>query len=242
MKALGDMAAASVTTDAVERLLADVAASGVSGATVNRVRSVVSAVFSYGIRHAGLQSNPVARADRRREPKPGVLIFYTLEEIEAVARALDDGLHRGEDRRERSEEEILMDRQDGEAVRVAAYAGLRMGELAALRWKDLDWAGSALTMSRAMSAGVEGPTKSGHVRRVPMSDQAATALERISHRQDFTSTGELVFCNPFGRHIDTSALRRRYKRARDRAGARPLRWHDLRHTFGLTLAAGASTS
>ena len=238
MKALGDLPAASITTDDVEALLRDVADTGVSSATVNRTRSVVSAVFNYGIRHAGLQQNPVSRADRRREPKPGVLVFYTLEEIEAVARAMADGLHRDEERRERTDDEIELDEQDGEAVRVAAYAGLRMGELAALRWRDIDWQGSALTISRSMSAGIEGPTKSGHVRRVPMSDQTASALERVSHRSDFTDPGELVFCNNWGRHIDTSALRRRYKRARDRAGARPLRWHDLRHTFGSTLAAG----
>jgi hypothetical protein len=41
--------------------------------------------------------------------------------------------------------------------------------------------------------------------------------------------------------IDGSALRCRYKRARDAAGLRPLRWHDLRHTFGWLLVAGAST-
>ena len=239
MKALGSRSAASITTSDVEALLRDVAATGVSSATVNRTRSVVSAVFNYGIRHAGLEHNPVTRADRRRESKPGVPeFFYSLEEIEAVARAMSDGLHRDETRRERGEDEILLDRQDSEAVRVAAYAGLRMGELAALRWRDIDWQGSALTISRSMSAGIEGPTKSGHVRRVPMSDQTARALERVSQRGEFTDPGELVFCNNWGRHIDTSALRRRYKRARDRSGARPLRWHDLRHTFGSTLAAG----
>ena len=43
--------------------------------------------------------------------------------------------------------------------------------------------------------------------------------------------------NELGRPLDPSALRRRFKRARDRAGLRPLRWHDLRHSFGSRLAA-----
>jgi hypothetical protein len=39
-----------------------------------------------------------------------------------------------------------------------------------------------------------------------------------------------------GRHPDGSALRRHYKAAQARAKLRPIRFHDLRHTFG-TLAA-----
>jgi integrase len=46
-----------------------------------------------------------------------------------------------------------------------------------------------------------------------------------------------VFCNALGRSLDSSALRRRFKRARDAAGLRPLRFHDLRHTYGSLLAA-----
>jgi integrase len=129
------------------------------------------------------------------------------------------------------------DVQDAELVRVAAYAGLRLGELLALRWRDVDFAGHALTVGRAMSAGVESSTKSGRVRRVPMPDQAAGALDRLSKRDDYTGPGELVFCNALGRPLDGSALRRRFKRARDAAKLRPLRFHDLRHTYGSLLAA-----
>jgi integrase len=129
------------------------------------------------------------------------------------------------------------DKQDAAVVRVAAYAGLRQGELLALRWRDVDFAGSALTVARAMSAGVESSTKSGRVRRVPLADQAAAALDRLSRRDHFTGPGELVFCNALGRRLDGSALRRRYRRAQVAADVRPLRFHDLRHTFGSLLAA-----
>jgi integrase len=138
----------------------------------------------------------------------------------------------------RDELERFEDHRDGEAVRVAAYSGLRLGELLALRWRDVDWTGSALTISRSLSSGVEGTTKTGQIRRVPMADQAAAALDRLSQRQDFVSPDDYVFCNAFGRPLDGSALRRRYKRARDAAGLRQLRWHDLRHTFGSLLVAG----
>jgi integrase len=141
-------------------------------------------------------------------------------------------------RASRTAAENVEDRQDAEAVRVAAYAGLRLGELLALRWSDVDFVRSVLTISRALSAGEERSTKSGHVRQVPLADQAAAALERLSRREHFTAPGDLVFPNAIGRPLDGSALRRRFKRARDAAGLRPLRWHDLRHTFGSLLVAG----
>jgi integrase len=166
-----------------------------------------------------------------------VLLFYSPEEIEAIGRSLQAGFHRPAVLA-RGELEQFEDDRDCEAIRVAAYSGLRLGELLALRWRDVDWTGSALTISRSLSSGVEGTTKTGHVRRVPMADQAAAALDRLSQRQDFVSPDDYVFCNALGRPLDGSALRRRYKRARDAAGLRPLRWHDLRHTFGSLLVAG----
>jgi integrase len=243
MAALGDRPASKITTREINNLLATISATGASASTVNKYRSAISAVFNHGCKPStfALPGNPVSGADKRREPSPGALVFYSPDEIEAIARAFTEGQHRDRafpavtdsERQARQAE----DQQDAEIIRVAAYAGLRQGELLALRWRDVDFAGSALTVARAMSAGIESTTKSGRVRRVPLADQAATALDRLSQREHFTAPGELVFCNVLGRPLDGSALRRRYRRAQLAANVRPLRFHDLRHTFGSLLAA-----
>jgi integrase len=243
MKAIGDRSASKITTREVNEVLATISATGATASTVNKYRAVISAVFNHGCKLAtfALPGNPVSGADWRREPSPGALVFYSPAEIEAVARALGEGRHRDPAFRAVTDGERTArqadDQQDAEIIRVAAYAGLRQGELLALRWRDVDFAGSALTVARAMSAGVESSTKSGHVRRVPLADQAAAALDRLSRRDHFTAPGELVFCNLLGRSLDGSALRRRYRRAQVAADVRPLRFHDLRHTFGSLLAA-----
>jgi len=38
--------------------------------------------------------DPALGTDRRRVPEPGVLLFYSLEEIGSIARSLEAGFHR----------------------------------------------------------------------------------------------------------------------------------------------------
>ncbi|MGG7380571.1 tyrosine-type recombinase/integrase, partial [Escherichia coli] len=67
---------------------------------------------------------------------------------------------------------------------------------------------------------------------VPMAPQVAEALARLGQRIVFAEPDDLVFCGTVGGYLDGSALSKRYRRALQRAALRPLRFHDLRHTFG----------
>jgi integrase len=185
MAALGDRPAADVTTREINELLSQIAARGVAPRTVNRYRQLVCAIYSYGCRAAtfALPDNPVLAADHRPEPERAHLDFYSPEEVEALARALAAGLHRDPNAPAVSGEEAdartAEDRQDAELVRVAAYAGLRRGELVALRWHDVDFERRKIVVRRAVSDGVvTSSTKSRRAREVPLADQAAGALDR----------------------------------------------------------------
>jgi integrase len=245
MAALGDRPAREITTREIEVLLTSIAATGVAPRTVNKARALICSVFNYGMRPSvfGLAENPGRFADRRAEPQQATLAFYSTEQVEALARSLAAGTHREPSPRqvgaEESEARAGEDAQDGELVRVAAYAGLRRGELVALRWRDVDFAGRKLIVRRAVSGDIEvSSTKSRRARQVPMPDQAAAALDRLSRRDEFASPDDYVFANRVGRRLDGSALRRRFERARGAAGLEPLRFHDLRHTYGSLLVAG----
>lgn len=221
MSAIGGTPAAKVTTRQINELLVKIAEGGGSARTCNKYRSVIASIFAWGMRAStfGLPSNPAKEADRRRQPQTAALLYYSPEQVEQLACACEDP-------------------QDRELIRIAAFTGLRLGEQLALRWGDVDFAGQKITVSRALSAGVEGAPKSWKAREVPLAPQAAAALEVLRKRGDFTSARDYVFCNVLGRPLDGSALRRRFRKAQTKAKLEPLRLHDLRHTFGSLLAAG----
>lgn len=94
--------------------------------------------------------------------------------------------------------------QDAVLFTVAAFTGLRLGELLALRWGDVDWSLQLVHVRRSFTRGREGPPKSGKVRSVPLVDQAGAALDRLSRRERWTGESDLVFVNVVGEPLERS--------------------------------------
>lgn len=243
MGRIGDTAAAEVTTGEVDVLLTDLAHGGASPRTVNKHRQILIAIFNFGLRPENatrwkLTANPAAGATKRRENGLAHLEVFTVEQVEALARAAEAGAWRGPRNHTTPAGELLRAEEDaqlGELLRVAAYTGLRRGELVALRWRDVRWSERVLTVERALSGTIEATTKGRRVRYVPLADQAIGALDRLSRRANFTYPDDYVFANDVGDRLDPSAIRRRFVAARDTARLPPLRFHDLRHTAGTLL-------
>jgi integrase len=125
------------------------------------------------------------------------------------------------------------------AFLTAAFTGLRLGELLALCWRDVDFGQSTIRVRASYSAGHLTTPKSGKVRAVPLAPDVASALAQLGRREHWTGDGDLVFAGAAGTYLDGSALRRRYKGALAVADLRSLRFHDLRHTFGTRMIAKA---
>ena len=241
MAAFGERRASEVTTKDVSEFLRSLDHEGLTARNVNKHRQVLAAMFSYGCRSDtfGLRANPAAGTDKRREDPPPALDYYEVEEVEALARCCERGEHRSgapakesAERNAREEE----DRRDAEAFRLLFYTGVRIGELLTLRWEDVDLADRLLLVRRGLSAGEETLPKGRRHRFVPLSSPAAAALVRLAGRNEFTGPGDYVLCNRWGRRLDASALRRRYKRACEAAGLRPVKLHGLRHAAGSLIA------
>ena len=234
-----------MTTRDIAGFLRSVDDAGCKPRTVNRYRQLISAAFNYAMREDayGLAANPAAATTKRREPPPAVLDFYEPDEVELLARAAERGAHRtpGPQRSARTSKlpgawRIV---RTPSSIRYAAYTGLRLGELLALRWQDVNLVDRRLVVHRAFSAGVEGPTKSWQARFIPVSNGAARAFADQLDRDEFTSATDFVFCNRLGRPLNGAVLRRRFKRTAATAGLRVLRFHSLRHGAGSLVARQA---
>jgi integrase len=252
MRRFGDRPVDAVDTREVSAFLRELDAEGLTASNVNKHRGVLHAIFAYAMRPDtyALATNPVAGTDKRHEPEPEALDYYEVGEVEALAAACERGEQRGKARNYKGRPASLgagelaaraaEDRQDADLFRIKFYAGLRLGEVVALRWRDVrflpDLSGGVLHVEHAVSAGVEKKPKSGRARPVPIPQPAAQALARLAARADYTTPDDYVFCNRYGRRLDPSAIRRRYKRACVAAGLRPVKLHGLRHAAGSVLA------
>jgi integrase len=117
--------------------------------------------------------------------------------------------------------------------------GMRQGELLALRWQDVDWTASKIRIRQNYVRGQFGTPKTRRsTRSVPMGDRLAGELDRHFQRSSYKADEELVFANPdSGEPLGRTKLVKRYKEALRRAKVREIRFHDLRHSFGTTMAS-----
>jgi integrase len=209
--------------DLRERLLAE---GRLSRRTVQKILVQLHAILKRAKRKGWIPTNPAEDVERVTVPRTGDFNVLTPDEVHAIARAEPIELYA--------------------AIYVtAAFTGLRLGELRALRWGDVDFAKRLVHVRRSYTAGAFGAPKSQKVRSVPMSDQVARVLDALSRREEGLGPDDLVFTLghnvPF--HHDTA--RKRFYLALEAAGLGRLRakedpivFHDLRHTFG-TLAVQA---
>ena len=128
-------------------------------------------------------------------------------------------------------------------VMTAAYTGMRMGELRALTWDDVDLDARTASITKTYyREQLQRSTKTGHDRIAPLPAHVAQALHDWRASRPSSPSG-LLFPRPSGRPIDPDDFRRRVFRPAAAAAGLPsgLRFHDLRHTSAsLYLQHGAT--
>jgi len=132
---------------------------------------------------------------------------------------------------------------------VAAYTGVRPAELLALRWEDWDADAATLHVRRALvRVGAKrylADCKAGSARKVPVAPALAVVLRDHRKRQleermalgEKWVDAELMFTNEVGGPLDQNNTATAFRARLKAAKVRPVRWYDLRHSFGTHLVA-----
>jgi len=200
---------------------------GVGASTRAKSYRLLSRILGTAIESGYLTRNPCTIRGAAAEPAPEIR-FATVAEVAALADAIPPRFRA--------------------LVLVAAYTGLRWGELAGLRVKRVDLLHRRITVAEQLlevrGRLAVGPPKTGAGQRtVTLPTVAAEAL--AEHLSVYAEAGPdgLVFPAARGGPIRRSNFTRRVWIPTTRAaGVEGLRFHDLRHTAAtLAVAAGAST-
>ncbi len=222
--------------------------------TVNKTMIVFGAVLRFACRPEslggfGLATNPAAFVEKLRENDRAALDYFEPDEIVALAGALRAGRHRVDRMPAGGEHALavhrsaraLEDLRDAAVVLTAGFGGLRRGELVGLQWADVDFANERLLVRRSFVLGELTSTKGRQERELPLVRQLVVMLDGLkqagrAHAQlagvpAWVAPGDFVFGSLLGSPMDASAFLRRFKRARDELGLRPLALHSLRHSF-----------
>jgi integrase/predicted nucleotidyltransferase len=217
---IAEMPVARLGVADVERWHARMRTTGVGEAAIRGRHSVLRAALAQALRWEWVGSNVASQAVLR-QPKRAPREAMTPDSVRAAIAAARE-----------------IDPAAGVALRLAAVAGLRRAELAALQWSDLE--GDQLTVdSSACAVRRDGetwvedvPTKTGD-RRVLTLDPA-TVAEIVALRADREQVSPYLFSETTG-PANPDRIGWWWTRAREQSGiAQKWRLHDLRHWTATT--------
>lgn len=122
-------------------------------------------------------------------------------------------------------------------ILLALRAGLRISELRALKWSNIDLEAGRVIVKESEWEGEVGTPKGGKSAEVPLSAEIRQALATLPSR----FARKFVFPGDKGKMLTRGECNSPIWRACRRAGLREVGWHVLRHSFASQLAmAGVS--
>jgi integrase len=185
-----------------------------------KIRNLMSVLFNHACRYELFDRNPIylVRQSSKRRTSPTTL-------VPAEIKALIDGL-------------ALRERT---LVLLAASTGLRQSEIFGLKWGDIDFERSTMSVIRSIVYGVVGPCKNESSQKpVPMHPTLADALMQWRKRGTYIKSEDWVFASKRYRgrrpYWGQAILRKYIRPAAERVGIQKrFGWHTFRHTYSTLL-------
>lgn len=217
----GHLQVRSISTEAIELFISDLTGDSatISPTTVGHTLTALKSIFKTGVTWDYLSKNPAINVKKPRTTKQE-MDFLKPGEIKELLDAADERHY-----------PLLL---------TACLTGMRRGELLGLKWEDIDFSSSTITIRRSASGTklVETKTSTSR-RRIVMAPILVDKLKECQTKQIVDGPDNplgLVFPSLAGTPIDGGhCLKRIFWPTLSRAGLRRVRFHDLRHSFAASL-------
>jgi len=196
-------------------------AGGMARSTVALVKAPMAGVFGHALDCELIEANPlsdlkVSKAKRKFTVEP-----LTEAEVPLLLAAAAD----------------YRNGQYYPHLLCALRTGMRLGEIKALQWADVDLINRRLHVRRSCRRKVVSDTKTGKARFVDITPQLAEALADLKVSQELDAIVAdrpqpvWVFANKKGEIFGRVPFENALRRCLDAAGLRWIRIHDCRHTY-----------
>ena len=235
---IGNISINKLTHSKIQKMVNDLNESGLSYSTVKKAYEAVLGCMRYYRIQTSTSFNPceditLPEANRKEDSD---IEFFTKEErikiVEEATRTYQDGKH------------VY---RLGWMFVLMLYSGMRVGEVCALTWDDIDFSARTINVRKnavevrekdkngkshsVLKTQDSTKTRSG-TRIIPMTEKAFLALSEL---QKITGEYEYIITSSKGERIRPSRIDRTFHLILDEIGLKHVGVHTLRHTFATML-------
>lgn len=224
LPALGNIPLYSVTPGIVNDYVHHLEETGLAYSTIKSAYRLLSAAMRYALDEGKIQKNP-CRKIRIQRPEQTEQRVLTRGEQKMLRKSASD--------------------RDLPVI-LSLYTGMRLGEVCALKWSDIDWEKKTITVRRT----VQRVIRNGHVdnsgktmlmigtpkslrshRVIPVPDFILVQLKKLAKSG---APDSFVF-SVSTKAAEPRTIQRRFKRLMDNLGISGVHFHTLRHSFATRL-------
>lgn len=220
-----------------QRYFNDLSANGTSPSTLATVKKFLTCCMNGAVEHEYVVKNYCSAAklpkQEKRDKEEEDIDFFTREEQEAFLKAIRG--HKFE-----------------LAFKLNLGTGLRLGELIALKWTDIDFINGTLSVNKALKIVAlidkdrkrtttlleQSPKTESSYRTVPVPSNIMKDLkvhfkdqDKFKKDNDTFIDNDYLFCEKNGQPIDPKKLPRNFKSVLSKMGMRDMKYHSIRHSY-----------
>ncbi len=210
-----------ITRKSLKNFFNKLYASGLNVNTIRLVRAPFSGVLSYAVELEQINSNPMRDVELKYKKKK--FEIEPLNEIESQ-KVLDEA-------------KIFQAGKYYPPMLCALRTGMRIGEIIALQWRDLDFDKRSIEVRRSYRKGRMTDTKNKKRRRVDMTPHLSETLKshKTAQKRRALKAGkrfsEFVFTGTRNEMLNRVVFQNALNRCTENAKLRKIRTHDLRHSY-----------